>query len=239
MAVALGSASVHQQGVLGAGVSVVMPDSGWYRHPYFTAHGYEVKTPLVAVPGTNPSKDPIGHGTGESANIFALAPKAVLQPIRGTNNAGKFVGVIAAFLKGKALSPQIMTNSWGGDGDYPPTGGPDEADLAFGAEVQDAIENGILVIFSGGNGQFSIEPQIPGVLAAGGVFINPQGQIGDPIASGYKSPWFDDVVETDGVRAGMQPGRTPDAPGSAGVRIDHRRALMTGRRRRYDQQRWL
>ena len=207
VATALGALPAHQLGVHGDGVTVVMPDSGWYRHPYFTANGYRVKKPLVAVPGTNPSKDPIGHGTGESANIFAVAPAAILQPIRGTNTAGKFVAVIAAFLKGKALSPQIMTNSWGGDGDYPPLEGPDEADLAFKAEVQDAIENGILVIFSAGNGQFSIEPQIPGVLSAGGVFIDDTGQMrASDYASGYKSPWFEDViVPTVCGLVGMQP----------------------------------
>jgi subtilisin family serine protease len=207
VATSLSALAAHQQGVRGDGVNVVMPDSGWYRHPYFTANGYRVKTPIVAIPGTNPSKDPIGHGTGESANIFAVAPGAILQPIRGTDAGGKFVGVVAAFLKGKALSPQIMTNSWGGDNDYPPLGGPDEADLAFKVEVQDAIEKGILVIFSAGNGQFSIEPQIPGVLAAGGVFIDPNGQMqASDYASGYKSPWFDDVVvPTVCGLVGMQP----------------------------------
>jgi subtilisin family serine protease len=207
VATALGALPAHQLGVHGDDVTIVMPDSGWYRHPYFTANGYRVKKPLVAIPGTNPSKDPIGHGTGESANIFAVAPGAILQPIRGTNTAGKFVGVIAAFLKGKALSPQIMTNSWGGDSDYPPTEGPDQADVAFMAEVQDAIENGILVIFSAGNGQFSIEPQIPGVLSAGGVFIDDTGHMrASDYASGYKSPWFEDVtVPTVCGLVGMQP----------------------------------
>lgn len=206
VAVLLGAKSAHGQGVRGDGVSVVMPDSGWYRHPFFTAHGYKVKTPIAAVPGTNRSKDPIGHGTGESANIFAVAPGAVLQPIRGTDAGGHFVGVLAAFLKGKALSPKIMTNSWGGDSEFPPSGGPDPADLSFAAEVQDAIENGILVIFSAGNGQFSIEPQIPGVLAVGGAFIDQGGQMrASDYASGYKSPWFNVVVPTVCGLVGMQP----------------------------------
>jgi subtilisin family serine protease len=207
VATALGALPAHQQGVRGEGVNVVMPDSGWYRHPYFTANAYKVKKPIVAIPGTNSSKDPIGHGTGESANIFAVAPGVTLQPIRATNTVGDFVGVIAAFLKGKALSPQIMTNSWGGDNDYPPTNGPDQSDLAFAAEVQDAIENGILVIFSAGNGQFSIEPQVPGVLAAGGVFIDSNGHMrASDYASGYKSPWFDHVVvPTVCGLVGMQP----------------------------------
>lgn len=207
LAMALGATTAHHQGIRGDGVTIVMPDSGWYRHPYFTANSYTIKTPIAAIPGTNRSKDPIGHGTGESANIFAVAPAAVLQPIRGTNNAGQFVGIMAAFLKGKALAPQIMTNSWGGDNDYPPPGGPDPTDLAFAAEVQDAIEHGILVIFSGGNGQFSIEPQIPGVLAAGGAYIDANGHLqASDYASGYKSPWYAHVVvPTVCGLVGMQP----------------------------------
>jgi subtilisin family serine protease len=207
VAMALGAQAAQQKGFRGDGITIVMPDSGWYRHPYFTANGYQVTTPLVAIPGTNQSKDPIGHGTGESANIFAVAPGAVLQPIRGTDSSGKFVGVIAAFLKGKALAPKIMTNSWGGDAEYPPVGGPDQSDLAIGAEIKDAVESGILVIFSAGNGQFSVEPQVPGVLAAGGVFLDQNGGLrASDYASGYESPWFDrEIVPTVCGLVGMQP----------------------------------
>jgi subtilisin family serine protease len=195
VATLLGALAAHQKGVRGEGVLVAMPDSGWYRHPYFTANGYKVNKPIVAVPETSPNRDPIGHGTGESANIFAVAPGATLQPVRGTDGSGKFVAVIAAFLKAKALKPHIVTNSWGGDGDYPPLGPPDEADRAFALEIQDAIESGIVVVFSAGNGQFSIEPQVPGVLAAGGVYVDQDGQMrASDYASGYRSPWFDGVV---------------------------------------------
>jgi subtilisin family serine protease len=207
VATALNASPAHQFGVRGDGVTIVMPDSGWFRHPYFTANSYKVKTPIVAIPGTDRSKDPLGHGTGESANIFAVAPGATLQPIRGTDSAGKWVGIIAAFLIGKALAPQILTNSWGGDTDFPPLRDPDPTELAIAAEILDAIGNGILVIWSAGNGQFSIEPQVPGVLAVGGVFIDPNGLVwASDYASGYKSPWFDNVVvPTVCGLVGMQP----------------------------------
>jgi subtilisin family serine protease len=207
VATLLGANAVHQRGIQGEGVLVAMPDSGWYRHPYFTANGYKANRPIVAVPGTSPNVDPIGHGTGESANMFAMAPRATLQPLRGTDSQGKFVAVLAAFLKAKALSPAIITNSWGGDSDYPPSGPPDEADQSVALEIQDAIERGILVVFSAGNGQFSIEPQVPGVLAAGGVFVDQDGQMqASDYASGYRSPWFDGViVPTVCGLVGMQP----------------------------------
>jgi Subtilase family len=201
VATALGVQAAWRKGFHGEGVMIAMPDSGWYRHPYFTANGYNIKKPLVAISDTDPSKDPIGHGTGESANIFAVAPGVVLQPIRGTDNSGNFVGVISAFLKAKGLSPKIITNSWGGDAPYPPDGGPEQSDLAIAAEIKDAIENGILVIFSAGNGQFSVEPQVPGV------FLDQHGALqASDYASGYKSPWFDhEIVPTVCLRLGRPP----------------------------------
>ena len=231
VATLLGALPAHQKGQRGDGVDIVMPDSGWYRHPYFTANGYQVKKPIVAVSGTNPSKDPVGHGTGESANIFAIAPAAVLQPIRAANDAGKLVGAGAAFLKAKELAPKIITNSWGGSDRYPPLGQPDEADLAFKLEVQDAIENDILVVFSAGNGQFSIEPQIPGVLAAGGVFIDPDGRMqASDYASGYPSPWFPGVVvPTVCGLVGMQPrAHYLMLPVQPGCELDRSESIFDG-----------
>jgi len=191
VAIVLGAKAVHREGIRGDGVEIAMPDTGWYRHPFFSAHHYAIKKPIVVVPGANPAKDPVGHGTGESANIFALAPNAELQPIRVSNDTGDLVGVTAGLLRAKETGARIITNSWGGDGEYPPKGEPDPADMAIAAEIQDAIDNGILVIFSGGNGQFSVEPQVPGVLAVGGVFMTSTREFrASDYASGYKSPWF-------------------------------------------------
>jgi subtilisin family serine protease len=207
--VALNAAPAHQSGHRGDGVLVAMPDSGQYRHPFFTANGFNVRRTITVVPGTSRSRDPVGHGTGESANIFAAAPGAVLQAIRASDSAGKLVGAVAGFLQAKNLNPKprIITNSWGGDQRFPPLGPPDESELAWAAEIQDAIEQGILVIFSAGNSQFSIEPQVPGVLAAGGVFLDAMGNLrASDYTSGYASPWFDNVnVPTVSGLVGMRP----------------------------------
>lgn len=196
VATALGAPEAHQEGFRGDDVLVAMPDSGWFRHPYFTAKHYNVRKPITVVPDTSPSKDPVGHGTGESANILAVAPGAILQPIRAANDDGDLVGAITGFLKAKELNPKIITNSWGGDSRFPPPPSwPDEFDIAFALEILDTIERGILVVFSGGNGQFSIEPQVPGVLAAGGVFMSATLELrASDYASGYQSPLSDDIT---------------------------------------------
>ena len=77
------------------------------------------------------------------------------------------LGAIAGFLTAKAANPRILTNSWGGDGPFPPLGPPDQFDIVWALEIRDAFDQGIFVVFSAGNGQFTIEPQVPGVLAAG------------------------------------------------------------------------
>jgi subtilisin family serine protease len=191
VALLLGAFRAHRDGRLGEGVTVAMVDSGQYAHPFFISHGYDVRPTVTVVPGTSPGKDPIGHGTGESANIFALAPAATLRPYRATDSAGRLVGAITAFVRAKQANPQILTNSWGGDGPYPPQGPMDPADRAWAAEIADAVEQGIVVVFAAGNGSFSIEPQVPSVLAAGGTFVNAALDLrASNYASGYDSPYY-------------------------------------------------
>jgi hypothetical protein len=198
VALLLNAIPAHRQGHVGAGVKVAMVDSGQETHPFFVAHGYDVRPPITVVPGTSPAKDPVGHGTGESANIFAVAPQAELHAIRASNNAGALVGAIAGFLRAKQLQPAILTNSWGGDGPFPPSGPPDSFDIAWAIEILDAIEQGIFVVFSAGNGSFTIEPQVPNVLAAGGVFATADLALrASNYTSGYPSPWFQGVTVPD------------------------------------------
>jgi subtilisin family serine protease len=191
VAAVLGAERAHVAGDVGSGTVVAMVDTGQYSHPFFVLRGYDVAATVALVPGTNPAKDPVGHGTGESANVFAVAPGATLRPYRASDNAGRLVAAIGGFLQAKADQPQVITNSWGGDLEFPPTG-PLPADYqAWVAEIVDAIEQNIVVVFSAGNGHFSVEPQVPGVIAAGGVF-SPAGLglTASNYASGYASPWF-------------------------------------------------
>jgi hypothetical protein len=227
VATILGAAQAHRRGQRGAGATVAMVDSGWFRHPFFTAHGYDVQPPVTVVPGTNPARDPHGHGTGESANIFAIAPEAALRPVRAANDRGNLVGAVAGFVRAKAGRPDVLTNSWGGDYDDPVPAQPDPADRPLALEIRDAIGQGIIVVFAAGNGSFSAEAQVPGVIAAGGVFATAGLELqASNYASGYNSPWFGGVdVPTVSGLVGMRPRASYIMlPIPAGCPIDVERA---------------
>ena len=51
VATILGASEAHRRGERGAGVTVAMVDSGWFRHPFFAAHRYEVDPPVTVGPG--------------------------------------------------------------------------------------------------------------------------------------------------------------------------------------------
>lgn len=202
VAMLLGATRAHARGAVGAGVRVAMVDTGQFPHTYFAAHGYQVSPTVAVLPGTSPVHDPVGHGTGESANVFAVAPGADLHAYRASDNSGNLTGAFTAFIRAKAdclgakaEGPQVLTNSWGGSRTFPPVGPPTENDNVFALEIRDAVEQGITVVFSAMNGQFAMEPQVPGVLSVGGVFVGPGLELrASDYASGYASPWFDGVV---------------------------------------------
>ena len=58
VATILGAAEAHRNGPRGAGVTVAMVDSGWYRHPFFTAHGYTRRDAGDRHPGHQPGARP-------------------------------------------------------------------------------------------------------------------------------------------------------------------------------------
>lgn len=170
----------HRVGYTGKGVSVAMVDSAWYRHPFFTARGYR-SDPVVLGPGvTQPLRDEIGHGTGESANVFAVAPDVNFTMVKTD-----FINLTGAFNAAVALGPDIISCSWGGDIEDPPL---DAADQALAAAVANAVQQGIIVIFSAGNGHWGFPGQHPDVIAAGGAYFQAlQAPEATEYASGFKS----------------------------------------------------
>jgi len=171
--------SAHRLGCTGKGVRVAMVDSGWYRHPFFIARGYR-SDPVVLGPGaTQPLRDESGHGTGESANVFAVAPDVNFTMVK----AG--ISATGAFNAAVALGPDIISCSWGFDIEDPPL---DAADQALAAAVANAVQQGIIVIFSAGNGHWGFPGQHPDVISAGGAYFQSlQPPEAPEYASGFKS----------------------------------------------------
>jgi subtilisin family serine protease len=197
VALAANATPLHQLGITGAGVRVAMVDSGWYRHAFFKAQGYNV-APVVLAPGAaGPESDESGHGTGESANILAIAPGCELIPVKMN-----FVNTVAAFNTAVALNPDIITCSWGSNSPFI----LGAADIALAASVAAAVASGITVIFSAGNGHAGFPGQHPDVISAGGVFMGPDGSLQ---ASDYSSAFSSQIY----------PGReVPDVCGLVGMR---------------------
>lgn len=194
----VGADRAHRGGATGRNVRVVMVDSGWFRHPYFTQRGYR-SSPVVLGPGAvNASDDESGHGTGESANAFAAAPDIdfTMVKINFTNSTGAFNAAVA-------LAPQIISCSWGSSIQ---TGPLSAANQALAAAIATAVASGIIVVFSAGNGHWGFPGQHPDVISAGGVFMQADGSMR---ASDY----------TSGFTSQIYSGRNvPDLSGLVGMR---------------------
>ncbi|MDJ1174514.1 S8 family serine peptidase [Roseofilum capinflatum] len=204
----LKSDRLHQLGITGRGAKVVMVDSGWYEHPFFRRNGYRGK--VVLAPGSSePDRDDNGHGTGESANLFAVAPEVDFTMVKADvalYKRWRNVNSIAAFREAIVLKPDIIVCSWGSD-QRSPILSPHNKVLA--SLIADAVRQGIVVIFAAGNGHdWGFPAQHPEVIAAGGVYMPPdESRRHELEASSYSSGFISPVY----------PGRTvPDVCGLVG-----------------------
>jgi hypothetical protein len=156
-----------------------MIDSGWYSHPFFAHHGYRANV-ILASGANHPESDEIGHGTGESANLFAVAPNVDLTMVKAA-----LLNTVGAFKTAVSLRPDIISCSWGSTEQYPPLSAFNQV---LAAVIADAVRQGIIVIFSAGNGQWGLPAQHPDVIAAGGVYMHPEGTLeASDYASGFAS----------------------------------------------------
>lgn len=200
VAAGTGATRAHRAGVTGRGVSVVMVDSGWWRHPHFDRHAYRARPVVLGPAASNPDHDESGHGTGESANVFAVAPDVDFTMVKMS-----FVNSLGAFNAAVAAAPDVITCSWGSSQPSPPLSA---ANQALAAAVGLAWDAGITVVFSAGNGHWGFPGQHPRVIAAGGVFPAPDGSLrASDYASGFASRIYPDrlVPDLSGL-VGMRPG---------------------------------
>lgn len=201
--VALNAARAHRSGRTGRGINVAMVDTGWFRHPFFAAHGYRADRAVLGPGAANADDDESGHGTGESANIFATAPDVHLMPVKAANASGALINLTAAFNEAVALGPDIITNSWGADVRFGPLSAARQAQAAA---IAAAVASGIVVCFAAGNGHWGFPGQHPDVISVGGVYRDENGNLQ---ASDYASGFVSNIY----------PGRqSPDICGLVGMR---------------------
>jgi len=211
---------VHAAGTTGKGVRIVMMDSGFaHSHPYFKANNYTSSVAL-APSASNNKTDMNGHGTGESANIFAIAPGASFIGIKLDDDANPQGGasILEGFQEALKHKPQVISVSLGYDlCETNPFTGQRISDKhlttlpnglkALEAEIQAAVANGVVVVFSAGNGHVSFPGMMPEIISAGGVFVDENGGM---TASDYASAFMSKIYSGRSVPdfcglVGMQP----------------------------------
>lgn len=200
----LNATRCHQKNLTGKGIKVAMADSGFWLHPYFIHAGYSLLP--TESPGSGPADvDDSGHGTGEVANIFAVAPQCTVYGVKkGHSAAGSLETCIEQ-------GPAVMSNSWGWSIDRQDRNSLRSGNPGMFAELVDvesvikrATTQGICVLFSAGNGHFAFPACSPDVIAVGGVTWNEDGTA---VASSYASAF----------NSQLYPGRAvPDVCGLVG-----------------------
>ena len=221
----INAARVHREGVTGKGVRVAMIDSGFaHNHPYFQEHGFNSSVALASG-ASHADRDGNGHGTGESANLLAIAPDAIFIGVKLDNEDSQVgASVLEGFQEALNHSPQVISVSLGYDlcptdflgnrtSNQHLTSLPNGL-KALEAEIQAAVANGVVVVFSAGNGHVSFPGMMPVVISAGGVYVDVDGAMR---ASDYASA-FDSRI---------YPGRhVPDCCGLVGLAANHADYVM-------------
>lgn len=163
---------VHSRAITGTGIRLAVVDSGFMTpfHAYYAGKGYNIQ-PLIADPADPaPNDDSIGHGTGVSACALAVAPGVTFFLSKHYQNFA------ADFTRAVMQAPHIISNSWGL---------PSGAEPTLRLAINNAVANGIVVLFACGNeGTVSWPGSEPAVISVGGAFIGNNDSIQ---ASNYAS----------------------------------------------------
>ncbi|MFW9833400.1 MAG: S8 family serine peptidase [Candidatus Thorarchaeota archaeon] len=196
----LNASRVHRLGTTGKGIKVAMPDTGFYKHSFFTRRGYRLDA-VLSPDATNVATDDYGHGTGEVTNVFAAAPDVKVVGIK------MGVSTTLAFNTAVDQSPDIITCSWGHDVRGHTTLPSQYANLE--AAVASAVADGIVVCFSAGNGHIAFPAMHPDVIAVGGVYCDQDMNLQ---ASDYASSFQSQIYTVNG-----SPREVPDVCGLVGM----------------------
>jgi subtilisin family serine protease len=214
----LNATKVHKEGMTGKDIRVVMIDSGFEHesHPFFPCNGYKSKV-VLAGDAKDEKKDFLGHGTGQSANIFSIAPHAEFTGVKIAISGPDIAKInpatmLEGFYTARLQNPEIISISLGSDlreeqSNKQLSNLPRNL-KALEAEILHAVASGITVVVAAGNGQFSFPGMMPDVISAGGVFVDKKEKMkASDLASAYDSKIY--------------PGRhVPDVCGLVGMKQD-------------------
>lgn len=163
-------------GADGAGVRVAMVDTGFYNHPYFTSRGLDYRA-IATASAPRPQVDDGGHGTAMAFNVFAVAPRVSLMGFQQTSQPQD------ALEDADDQGADIISCSWGYDSE--------QVFPVLQASLLDILRGGKLIVFAAGNGHYAWPGSEPGVITAGGVYIDAAGGLqASNYASGYMSSMF-------------------------------------------------
>jgi serine protease AprX len=183
---------VHQAGIKGSGVEVLMIDTGFEHVPYYTNRNFNIGPNILGPGAQNVAIDENGHGTAMAACLLAAAPEVNLRMMK---RGGDFTGAIQQAINNTSPKPHIISCSWGHDIIYntlPAEYRPLEAAVA------DAIRQGITMVFAAGNGDKAFPAQMPEVIAVGGVYMqNNYRVVASDYASGYRSSIYPNRIVPD------------------------------------------
>ena len=175
----------------GSGVKVAIVDAGFFRHPYYSANGFDYKpTPTQLAP--NPENDADGHGTAIAYNLFATAPKVSLLGFQHSDPPQDAIEQAAE------AGVDVISCSWGWDNE--------QTFPILEASIRSVVAEGKTTLFAAGNGQLAWPGSMPEVISIGGVYWNPAQTLeASNFASGFASNQY--------------PGRkVPDVSGLCGER---------------------
>lgn len=164
-------------GVTGKDVRVAIVDTGFFQHPYFATNNLSL-TP-TSMPGGPPADvDDYGHGTAIALNLFAVAPEAAVFGIKQSDPPQDAIEFAAE------QGAKIISCSWGWN--Y------EQTFPVLEATIRSLIEDdGIIMLFAAGNGQYAWPGSMPDVLSIGGVYADDTNHLkASNYASGFNSSYY-------------------------------------------------
>lgn len=180
----LNVSSLHLNSINGEGTKSVVVDSGCFRHPFFTSNELVPPNVVLGFGADSAELDNYGHGTAMCANLLSVAPKTDLTVVKAHTDR-YFEGLEQAI----SLDPDVISCSWGYNFQMWQIGADE---LKYQNLIDEAIGNGITILFAAGNAQsWNFPAQVPNVIAVGGLAVNGNRIVNSGFTSNFTSRAYD------------------------------------------------